>query len=237
MNKKTYEKNDAVSAFSDKSTLYSHEQDAINAVVAQGDAILDLGCGTGRTTVQLKQKSSNIVATDISESMINDAANSLNFADFFISDASNLPFREGTFDIVLFSFNGVDYLTPESNRIQAIKEIKRVLRPEGWFIFSSHNPIAEWTPLPFFYSPKSIHDFFLFWIRNLKNNSLIGRYKIDKRPFGKLKTYYITPWGQRHQLQRLGFTAIDTYSQYKFDFIDPWPYYVAKKKNKILSCG
>lgn len=51
-------------------------------------------------------------------------------------DATNLQKIEGTsFDIVVFSFNGIDSICSEQGRLISLREIYRVLRPGGYFIF------------------------------------------------------------------------------------------------------
>jgi hypothetical protein len=44
----------------------------------------------------------------------------------------------------MFSFNGLDYIAHERH-LQALAEIKRVLRPQGLFLFCSHNrnPLSQ----------------------------------------------------------------------------------------------
>ncbi|MBF0188289.1 MAG: methyltransferase domain-containing protein, partial [Magnetococcales bacterium] len=48
-------------------------------------------------------------------------------------------FETTSFDVVLFSFNGIDYIHPYSARLATLREIWRVLKPDGLFIFSTHN--------------------------------------------------------------------------------------------------
>jgi ubiquinone/menaquinone biosynthesis C-methylase UbiE len=59
-------------------------------------------------------------------------------------------FENETFDFVMFSFNGLDYLS-HSDRLLALGEIRRVLKPAGLLLFSSHN--AERKPFPSPWSP------------------------------------------------------------------------------------
>src|SRR3989344_5083903 len=59
--------------------------------------------------------------------------------DFRIMSATNLDFPDSYFDCLFFSFNGIDYIYPESRRFEALKEAYRVLKPGGIFILSSHN--------------------------------------------------------------------------------------------------
>ena len=108
--------------------------------------MLDIGVGGGRTTVHFAKLCRRYVGTDISEGML--AACRRRFANwpesvsFQLSDATSMPqFRDGEFDVVMFSFNGIDCLGPEG-RLAALREISRVLKPGGVFIFSAHNTRA-----------------------------------------------------------------------------------------------
>jgi SAM-dependent methyltransferase len=61
-------------------------------------------------------------------------------------DARDLSaFADAAFDLILFSFNGIDYVDlPGRERV--LSEVKRLLRPEGLFFFSSHSLAAlPWT--------------------------------------------------------------------------------------------
>jgi ubiquinone/menaquinone biosynthesis C-methylase UbiE len=101
--------------------------------------ILDIGCGLGRTTQPLSDMGFEVIGIDVSEAMINKARAKFPTIDFRIGDAYDLPFRDEAFEYTLFSFNGIDHIHPERRRIQALREIHRVLKPGGLFLFSSHN--------------------------------------------------------------------------------------------------
>src|ERR1019366_8247253 len=58
---------------------------------------------------------------------------------FEIGDARDLSrFGDGEFDVVLFSFNGMDYISHE-DRLRVLAPVRRVLRPGGTFFFSAHS--------------------------------------------------------------------------------------------------
>jgi len=104
-----------------------------------GKRILDIGVGTGRTTEPLRSLSRDYVGIDYSPQMIHRARLRFPEADFRCVDARDLAdFADGCFDLVWFSFNGLDCVSHE-DRLQILSEIYRVTKPGGLFCFSSHN--------------------------------------------------------------------------------------------------
>jgi ubiquinone/menaquinone biosynthesis C-methylase UbiE len=106
-----------------------------------GIAILDLGVGGGRTTPYLSSIAARYIAIDYAPGMIAACRRKFPHLDFRLGDAADLSkFGAETFDAVVMAFNGIDYLIPDEARLRALREIRRVLKPEGILIFSSHNP-------------------------------------------------------------------------------------------------
>lgn len=211
--------------------LYPHEATVIDTYFTDRTAtILDLGCGTGRTVRHLLGKGFDVVGVDVSESMVHRGSDLFSKSHFVTATASDLPFQKREFKYVLFSFNGLDYLVPESERRRTLQEIHRVLKSEGVFIFSSHNP---WYLLPTNpTSPGGWLHLFRFWIRNWKQNQLTDTYKNDPASFGILNTHYISPAAQRRQLREYGFETLTVKGRFGAGYrtwVDPWPYYVASK--------
>jgi ubiquinone/menaquinone biosynthesis C-methylase UbiE len=103
--------------------------------------ILDLGVGGGRTTSYLSKVASRYVGVDFSEAMIRACRRKFPDLDFLLADASDLSaFEDASFDAIVFAFNGLDSVIPNEKRSRCLRECWRVLRPEGVFVFSSHNP-------------------------------------------------------------------------------------------------
>jgi SAM-dependent methyltransferase len=109
------------------------------ATEARGKPILDVGVGAGRTLPYLRSLSEDYVAVDYLPEMVN--ATRARFPDARIeqADARDLHgFADASFALVVFSLNGIDGLAHEDRR-KVHDAVKRVLRPGGAFIYSTHN--------------------------------------------------------------------------------------------------
>lgn len=195
-----------------------------------GAKVLDLGCGTGRTTAPLARAGFDVVGVDVSQEMIERARRLFPDLTFRLGDATDLEFDDGTFEYVLFSFNGLDYVETEAKRLEALREVRRVLRDGGKFAFSTHN---SW-----FVLPQSLSNVFQyveivkFWATNLRRGRVFSNYKIDTTVGDGVETYFINPRDQRRQLEECGFRLLDLYGKPDGPItrLDPWPYYVAQKR-------
>lgn len=139
--KKTFESESLVNYYdeiTEKFGLLSSEKICFEKYALKTDRIIDIGCGAGRTTIGLRNIGyTNIIGIDISTKMILKAKSRDKTLEFISADVAVLPFEDNSFDIAFFSFNGLMLIPNISNRILAIKEIKRVLRKKGLFIFST----------------------------------------------------------------------------------------------------
>ncbi len=102
-----------------------------------GDHIIDLGSGTGEPALSLaKQMSGQIEITgvDSAEGMVKVAnkkvaAEALDHIAFFTMSAEQLSFADDTFDRALSRFGVMLFEDP----LQGVKEMRRVLKPNGRF--------------------------------------------------------------------------------------------------------
>ena len=111
--------------------------------IPPGSAILDLGVGGGRTTSYLANRASRYVGVDYAAAMVKACQAKFPDLEFVVADAANLSiFPDASFDVVVFAFNGIDYVLPEQSRRSCFEHIRRVLKAKGVLIFSSHNARA-----------------------------------------------------------------------------------------------
>jgi ubiquinone/menaquinone biosynthesis C-methylase UbiE len=100
----------------------------------EGQRFLEVGCGSGAVCRHMaKRHSLNVTGTDVDGEQIERAQKDIDNAAnlrFLEADATNLPFQDKDFDIVL-SFQVLHHI---SNWLDALEEIRRILRPEGYFI-------------------------------------------------------------------------------------------------------
>jgi SAM-dependent methyltransferase len=106
--------------------------------ITGGGAVLDIGVGAGRTIPYLAPFAARYVAIDYMPNMVAQAKRTHPALDIREADARALPFADGEFSFVLFSFNGIDYVEPH-DRPRILAEVKRVLAPGGAFAYSTHN--------------------------------------------------------------------------------------------------
>ncbi len=104
-----------------------------------GRRILDLGVGAGRTVPLLRAISLQYVGIDFSAAMVDASQRKHPDARIEVGDARDLSrFADGSFDLVVFSWNGIDAVDHE-DRALVLREVARVLGPDGVFLFSTHN--------------------------------------------------------------------------------------------------
>jgi len=103
--------------------------------------ILDAGAGTGAAIPALleRYKKAQLVALDLSENMLKKSSRHGSFLrspHLVCADIENLPFADGTFDLV-FSSLSMQWCNDLN---AALLEAKRVLKPGGLFVFTTFGP-------------------------------------------------------------------------------------------------
>lgn len=124
----------------------------------QGRA-LDIGCGSGALTVRTAEKYPGAAVTGIDswgkgwgysreQCMMNARAAGVDDrTDFREGSASNLPFADGTFDLVVSNLTFHEVRDVKS-KLDALNEALRVLRPGGGFVFQDLFLIRQYYGTP-----------------------------------------------------------------------------------------
>jgi ubiquinone/menaquinone biosynthesis C-methylase UbiE len=106
------------------------------ARLRSGESVLDVGCGTGTLAIAAKRRvgpSGAVHGIDASQEMLARAEKKAKKAGvevvFQNAVAEVLPFRDAEFDTVLSTV--MLHHLPQKARLQAVKEIRRVLKPGG----------------------------------------------------------------------------------------------------------
>jgi SAM-dependent methyltransferase len=218
----------------------------------KGGRVLDIGVGGGRTTAALAEISGDYIGVDYAPAMIEHCRQRFRgrwqHVSFQVADVRNMAaFPDASFDFVLFSFNGVDYVD-ESGRRLAFAEMRRVLRPDAWLAFSSHN--IRWAERMFqFPMPR---ESLIVSLRLIKRWFLLRSHNLTVRPWGRdkifirdgagkfaLTTCYVRPSRQIAGLASSGYRDEQAYrlsdgaplASSEVDVNgEPWMYFAARKK-------
>ncbi|MDX6385672.1 MAG: hypothetical protein QOK48_3245 [Blastocatellia bacterium] len=96
-----------------------------------GARLLEVGCGMGTDLLQFARAGAHVTGIDLTPRSIQISRQHFDLydaqGDFAVSDAENLPFADGSFEVVYS--NGVLHHTPDT--AEAVREVHRVLRPGG----------------------------------------------------------------------------------------------------------
>jgi len=118
-----------------------------------GVRLLDIGAGTGEIAGYFAEIGCEVSVADIENSL----APGLDL-DFHRIECGRLPFADGTFDVVLFN-HVIEHVGPRPAQLAYLREIKRVLAPDGalyvavpnkWTLLEPHYkiPFLSWLPQP-----------------------------------------------------------------------------------------
>ena len=114
---------------------------AADAALRDGDVLLDVGCGSALVADRLTHRAIHYVGLDYGGHHISYAAKKYRehsgalSADFVNGTAEDLPLRDNSVDVVVFSEVIEHLVRPEL----AVWEIARVLRPGGTLVLTTNN--------------------------------------------------------------------------------------------------
>jgi SAM-dependent methyltransferase len=119
-----------------------YEQPNLRALLppVAGRRVLDAGCGAARTSEWLVEQGAEVVGIDASPEMLRRARERVPAASFALADlAEPLAFEDGSFDVAVAGLV-MHYLR---DWVPPLRELRRVLRPGGAFVLSTHHPAMD----------------------------------------------------------------------------------------------
>lgn len=104
-------------------------------VIVPGIDVLEIGCGIGTVTNLLSQKGCQAIGTDISEEAVKYGRKKYPGVNLFVEPAEKLSFADCSVDVVI-SFDLIEHIHDVDKHI---REVHRVLRDEGCYLFGTPN--------------------------------------------------------------------------------------------------
>ncbi len=104
-----------------------------------GMTVLEVGCGTGANLVLYQRAGCEVAGVDLSPSMLEVARAKLGeTADLRLCDAADMPYRDGSFDLVV-AFLTLHEMPPDV-RESVLDEMVRVAGPNGRLLLIDFHP-------------------------------------------------------------------------------------------------
>lgn len=118
----------------DATDRWINERFQDETVVRERDRVLDIGCGTGKSSrdAARRARSGSVLGVDLSARMLDDARRrndeeGLHNIELLHADAQIHPFEPGFFDVAISVFGAMFFADP----LEAFTNIRRSLRPGG----------------------------------------------------------------------------------------------------------
>jgi len=123
--------------------LTRFEAALVHLAFAQGQRVLDVGCGGGREAVAMARQGFRVVAMDLIPAMVRATALYAISQDVRLATVAGsvtaLPFRESAFDSVSMLNQILAFVPGRPSRVAALCSVWRVLRPGGTLVMTTHN--------------------------------------------------------------------------------------------------
>lgn len=100
------------------------------------NSVLDVGCGTGYVTRQVSDLAEIVKGIDLDEDLIDKAKSASENPQYYdTGNIFDLPYDKKSFDLVI----AADVIEHLKDDIRALKELKRILKPQGSVLLSVPN--------------------------------------------------------------------------------------------------
>ncbi len=150
--------------------------------LTKGGQICDVGCGPGHITRFLRDAGANVFGCDVSPAMIEQAQLFNPDIEFWLGDMRSLHLDDASLDGIVAFYSIVH--TPHDELVEVLRQLKRVLKPQGYLLASFHlqdqqwqdNHLTEWWGRPvnvtfYFYTREELEQGFIeagFWLEQIE---------------------------------------------------------------------
>lgn len=158
--------------------------------------IIDIGCGTGRHSIELTKRGYSVTGTDLSESQLKKAREKADMnnlkIDFLKHDARYLPF-ENQFDVaIMLCEGGFPLMETDEMNFEILKNVTKSLKNSAKFIFTTLNGL-----FPLYHSINDFHA--------SDDNEEGARYKSESFDLMNMRDYNVTTFtdddGNEYELE------------------------------------
>jgi SAM-dependent methyltransferase len=103
-----------------------------------GARVLEVGAGAAQCSRWLAGQGAHPVALDLSHRQLQHALRIGGGFPLAEADAAALPFRDASFDLACSAYGALPFV---ADPVRVLREVRRVLRPHGRFVFSVTHPV------------------------------------------------------------------------------------------------
>ncbi|MCP4549070.1 MAG: class I SAM-dependent methyltransferase [bacterium] len=182
--------------------------------------LLDLCCGGGRHLRCLARKGVRGIGLDLSSDLLRAARGSVGPGQGLVrGDMRHLPFADDSFDGVLSMFSSFGYFENDEENWSVFGEIRRILRPNGFFLFDFLNRdqigndlVAE--------SKREAGNWVAHESRRIEGGRVLKSVRILDSTSGEESLHYeesvrlFSPDNIREKLAALGFSEVNIWGGY-----------------------
>ena len=105
--------------------------------------VIDIGCGVGNSHPLLLGRVGKIAGIDVSQECLATAATHNPNNEYRHYDGENIPYEDHSFDVA--SAVCVFHHIPVASHTSLARDVRRILRPNGFFAIYEHNPFNPLT--------------------------------------------------------------------------------------------
>jgi SAM-dependent methyltransferase len=150
--------------------------------LAEGKSVLEIGCGSGMGLPYLKERASRVVGGEYTPRLLEEARAHVSEVELVQMDAQDLPYPDGSFDVVLML--EMIYYVPDLER--AFAEARRVLKPGGaLFVCLPNRDRPDFNPSPHALAYPNVPELAALFARHGFQVRILGGFPVEAEGGGR----------------------------------------------------